>query len=335
MLTIEYRDGGVWLPQAGVWLDAGVAQPGPAPVFISHAHADHVRAHREVIVSPPTARLLQARLKRPRQEHILPFGERCRFGRGHPGCSLTLLPAGHILGSAMAWVQTDAGALLYSGDFKLRSGRSAERCDPEPARGCDQLVMETTYGRPRYQLPDPAEVLQDIIRFCREALDCRQTPVLLAYSLGKSQEVLCGLAGAGLPVALHESVWKITRVYEHCGVEFPPYQRLRPGEAAGNVVLCPPQAARSAWMQSLGPTRSAIITGWAMEPSCRFRSQTDAAFPLSDHADFTELIQMVKRVAPKKVLTLHGFAADFAQAVRRLGLEAQALSENEQLVLPL
>jgi DNA ligase 1 len=157
--------------------------------------------------------------------------------------------------------------------------------------------------------------------------------VLLAYSLGKSQEVLCGLAKAGLPVALHDAVLEITRVYEECGVAFPPYERLCPDNAAGRVLVCPPQVARSAWLRSLPGCRRAIMTGWALDPSCKFRSGADAAFPLSDHADYDELIELVKRVEPKRVLTLHGFAGDFARTLRRLGVEAQALSEHDQLEL--
>jgi len=40
-------------------------------------------------------------------------------------------------------------------------------------------------------------------------------------------------------------------------------------------------------------------------------------------------------VNPKKVYTLHGFAADFAQYLRELGFDAQALSEEEQMLLAL
>ena len=72
-----------------------------------------------------------------------------------------------------------------------------------------------------------------------------------------------------------------------------------------------------------------------MDPSCRFRSGTDAAFPLSDHADYPGLIEFVKRVAPKRVFTLHGFAADFARTLREEGFDAQSLSEEEQLDLSL
>ena len=46
-----------------------------------------------------------------------------------------------------------------------------------------------------------------------------------------------------------------------------------------------------------------------------------------------EMQEMVRRVAPKKVYTLHGFAVDFARTLRKLGFEAQALDEDEQLLM--
>src|SRR5207249_2152395 len=97
--------------------------------------------------------------------------------------ALTLLPAGHIFGSAMSLIEANGETLLYTGDFKLRPGLSAEPCEPHQA---DILVMETTYGRPQYVFPPAAEVMKGVIRFCREALDNDETAVLLGYSLGKS-----------------------------------------------------------------------------------------------------------------------------------------------------
>ena len=58
--------------------------------------------------------------------------------------------------------------------------------------------METTYGLPRYRLPPTEEVIAQIVAFCRETLEDGAVPVLLGYSLGKAQEILCSLAGAGL-----------------------------------------------------------------------------------------------------------------------------------------
>src|SRR5581483_858007 len=152
-------------------------------------------------------------------------------------------------------------------------------------------------------------------------------------SLGKSQELLCGLGEAGLPLMLHGSIFNLTRLYEQFGHCFPPYEPYQSGAARGKVLLCPPHVVGSAMLRNLGRSRTAILTGWAVDPNCRYRYQCDAAFPLSDHADFPQLLELVKQVRPKKVYTLHGFAADFAQTLRQLGIDAQSLSQDEQLAL--
>ncbi len=331
-LAIRYYRGGVHLPQLGLWLDPREAQTGPERVFISHAHSDHIGRHREVILSEPTSQLMHARLEGEWREHVLAFGEPAVFAGPEAEFKITLVPAGHIFGSAMALVEAVGESLLYTGDFKLRPGLSAEPCQP---RHADVLVMESTYGRPIYQFPPTTEVLQGVTRFCREALDNEETPVLLGYSLGKSQELLRGLAEAGLPIMLHGTVYKLTRIYEQFGHSFPPYEKYESASARGKVLLCPPNAVNSAMLRNLRPTRLAVLTGWAVHANCRYRYQADAAFPLSDHADFPDLIEMVRRVQPQQVYTLHGFAAELAQCLREQGYQAQPLSEDEQLALPL
>ena len=330
--TIRYDSGGVHLPELGLWLDARRAQLGPERVFVSHAHSDHIAAHRESILSGPTAQFLRARIGRPGIEHSLPYGQPREFQFDRQPFQITLLPAGHILGSAMGWVEARGTTVLYTGDFKLSPSWSSEPCEP---RHADVLIMETTFGRPAYRFPARDEVLSSVIRFCREVLGQGEIPVLLAYSLGKSQEVLLGLKEAGLPIMVHGQIHKLTEIYRELGHQFPEYHPYDPAQILGKVLLCPPNAIPSAQLQQAGTVRTAAITGWAMDSSYRFRARTDAAFPISDHADFGELIELVRRVAPKKVYTLHGFAADFAMTLRDLGFDAEAFGELEQLTLPL
>ena len=331
----QYVRGAIHLPELALWLDAHDARGEGERVFVSHAHSDHTAPHRETILSEGTARLMQARLGGKRVEHVLPFREPRRFeGPGEP-FQITLLPAGHILGSAMSFLEWRGGSLLYTGDFKLREGFASETCDAEPARGCDLLVMETTFGRPHYQFPPVVDVMRDIVRFCEQALADGATAVLLGYSLGRSQELLRGLAGTGLPLVVHAAAHKLTKVFAELGWEFPPYESMERADLSGKVVLCPPNATKPLPGRISGAVRTAVITGWAMDRSCRFRHRADAAFALSDHADFPELVEFVRQVQPKKIFTVHGFAADFAQSLRELGFDAQALSENDQLQLPL
>ncbi|HWA08876.1 MAG TPA: ATP-dependent DNA ligase [Opitutaceae bacterium] len=326
MWEVEFRNG-VWLPQVGWWLDAHF------PVdrsFVSHAHFDHLAAHREILCSRGTARLMRARLAGPRTEHVLPFGHTELLTAD---CAVTLQPAGHIFGSAQALLAHERhGSLLYTGDFKLRPGLSAELCATPHA---DVLVMETTYGRPRYVFPPTEQVLREIAGFCEAALEDGETPVLFGYSLGKSQELLSGLAAARLPVMLHHQTLRLTRIYEELGLVFPAYREFDAAAVAGHVVICPPQSAASPFLRKLGRRRTAVVTGWALDPGAVYRYQCDAAFPLSDHADFPDLLRFVERVNPRRVLTLHGFAAEFAAVLRERGIEAWAINQDNQLDLAL
>jgi DNA ligase-1 len=316
---------GVYLPDHDLWLDPWDAKP---LAFVSHAHSDHIAPHDEIILSERTSRLMQARMPGERREHVLAFGEAAQVH----GLDMTLLPAGHIFGSAQFFLNTERGSLLYTGDFKLRHGRSAE---PAEWRQADTLIMETTFGLPRYCFPPTEHVIAQIVAFSREALEENAVPVLLGYSLGKAQEILCALAGAGLKPMLHGSVYRMTQIYEQFGQSFCEYERYDAQAVAGKVLICPPSANRSRMLEKIPQKRVAMISGWAVDPNAKYRYQCDAAFPLSDHADYSDLIRYVELVQPKRVLTLHGFAAEFARDLRDRGVEAWALTQENQLELTL
>jgi DNA ligase-1 len=324
MIEIHYQRG-IYLPQPDLWLDPWDAKRF---AFISHAHSDHIAPHEEIIVSERTARLLARRLPGHRTEHVLSFGEK----RTVHGIDLMLLPAGHIFGSAQCFLSLGDDTLLYTGDFKLRPGKSAEQAEWCQA---DTLIMETTFGLPRYRFPPTEQVVDQIVSFCRETIDAGEVPVLLGYSLGKAQEILCSLDGAGLTPMLHGSVYQMTRIYERFGQSFCKYVRYNPNDVAGKVLICPPSANRSHMLEKIPRKRMAMITGWAVDANAVYRYQVDAAFPLSDHADYEDLIRYVELVQPRRVLTLHGFAAAFARDLRARGVEAWALSEENQMELPL
>src|SRR5712691_1610658 len=320
MIDVRYERG-VYLPQQDLWLDPWDAKDF---AFVSHAHSDHIAPHAEIVVSQGTARLMQARLPGKRIEHVLPFREK----RPVHDVDLTLLPAGHIFGSAQLFLETETKSLLYTGDFKLRRGKSAEAAEWVHA---DTLIMETTFGQPRYRFPPTEQVVDQIVAFCRDTIADGAVPVLLGYSLGKAQEILCALEGVDLTPMLHGSVFAMTRVYEQLGQLFCKYVRYNPNAVAGKVLVCPPSANRSRMLEKIAQKRVAMISGWAVDPDAVYRYQVDAAFPLSDHADYDDLVRYVDLVQPKRVLTLHGFASEFARDLRERGVDAWALSEENQM----
>jgi DNA ligase-1 len=321
MIAVKYHRG-LELPGQGLFLDPWDPKPF---AFVSHAHSDHIANHEAIIASHRTAQLMDARLPGKRTAYLLPFREPAEVR----GLRVTLYEAGHIFGSAQLYMESDEGSILYTGDFKLRPSLSAE---PTTWRNAETLIMETTYALPRYRFPPTEQVLRAMVDFCRDAIEENAVPVLFGYSLGKAQEILCALCEAGLVPMLHGAVFRMTEIYRELNPEFPcNYVRYDAATTAGKVLVCPPSANRSPMIQRIRERRTAILTGWAMNPGAQFRYQCDAAFPLSDHADYPDLIRYVELVKPQRVLTVHGYASDFARDLRERGIEAWALSEQNQL----
>jgi len=330
MLEITFSKAGIHLPRLGLWLDARKRVRNGERVFISHAHADHIAAHDEVLLTRPTSLFMRTRLPGKRREHLLEPGGIREFEFGGETFRLHTLSAGHILGSAMAHIEWRGQTLLYTGDFKLRESLAAEPAAPEPA---DVLIMETTFGLPHYRFPPEETVRGEINAFCAKAIDEGATPILYGYSLGKSQEVLRGLSGQPLPILLHRDVRKMTKLYEKLGMNFPLHEPLEIQEAKDRVVIAPPNSLKPLQLATLGKVRTAAVTGWALDSSCRYRAGVDAAFALSDHADCSGLLELVKLVRPTRVYTVHGFAREFAQTLRAEGVDAVAPGWHEQLNL--
>lgn len=312
------------IPALGLWLDA--RRPRDLS-FISHAHSDHVGSHARAIVTRETAELCRERFssKSDVDYEVHELGE--TFTVGEATCEL--LSAGHILGSSQLFLNHDGQTLLYTGDFKLRSGHTHPRCQ---TRNCDILVMECTYGRPRYRFPDRAEVEAELIARCAAALEQGQTPVVYAYALGKAQEIIAALNRAGLALQLHGIIARICEAYERLGIDLGPWKRYERGTTKGHVLIVPPDARRTPMIHSLFPRFDIAVTGWAIDAGTKFRMGVDLALPYSDHADFPELMEYVERTEPARVYCTHGFP-DFVHYLRREGVNASWLSATEQLEL--
>lgn len=326
LLTVTHRQG-IYLPEADLWLDPHF---GVERAFISHAHADHVARHQTTFCSELTLHLMRERysLKQDGVFHPLPMRQAHEVG----GWEMRLLPAGHILGSAMLHLtrKSDGATLLYTGDYKLRQGLSSERCELLPA---DTLIMETTFGLPQFHFPPTAEVIAQMLKFVRETLEDGGIPVLLGYSLGKAQEILCALNEAGYPVMLHKAVWEMTEAVKGILGKVPEYKLFDAAHAKGHVLLFPPSNGKSLALKKLKVCRTAMMTGWALQPGARYRYQVDEIFPLSDHADYPELLDTVQMVKPKRVYLVHGYTQEFAADLRALGYEAWTLEKADQMEL--
>ncbi len=330
-ISFDYR-GAVYLHHTGLWLDPHRPVPW---AFVSHAHADHFAPHQRILCSRGTYELIVARFgKRDADYVVLDYGESYEDS----GYRYTLFPAGHIAGSAQILVECleSGDSLIYTGDFKTRPSLMAETIEIRQAR---QLIMETTFGLPKYLLPPSEESLDRVARFVQGALEGDAIPIVQGYSLGKAQELIAAIHQR-FPEAIfqvHPAVRSMNRAVGKLGFDLPECETFDPEVRSpeGRVVVVPPTAGRSRAVRTIKNARSCVATGWAINPGAKFRYQVDEAFPLSDHAGYDDLLDFVDAVDPEVVYTLHGSASAFATDLRARGREAWSLIGQNQLELDL
>jgi len=315
---IEYENG-IHIKGTGLWLDA---RRKADFCFVSHAHFDHAVRHTEILATKETARLCEHRFGKAKF-NILEYN----CPKKLKGVRVELFPSGHTLGGAQILMEKGGTRIVYTGDFKLRKSLTAKKAE---IKRCDILIMESTFGLPRYVFPPLREVEARMTEFVKKTQANGKVPIFLAYSLGKAQEAMKILSNRGYKLSVHAMIYKIAKIYEEFGVKLANYELYQGGSMDGRVLIAPPQAKRSRMIENISRKRIAILTGWALDAGANNHVRGDEAIPLSDHADFSELIQYVKKAQPKKIYTVHGFA-DFARFLRERGFNAETLKESTKV----
>ena len=329
---IEYQNG-IHIKGTNLWLDAKRKVDFS---FISHAHIDHAVRHKEILATKQTTRLYEHRLGKAKF-NILEYNQPKRFYHkfnSKDRIKVELFPSGHILGGSQILLEIKGVRIVYTGDFKLRKSLTAKDAE---VKKCDILIMESTFGLPRYIFPDQKEITRKITEFVDQVLSSGQVPIFLAYSLGKAQEIMKILGNKGYKTCVHGTIYSIAKIYEEFGVKFKNYKPCakhlsdKAEDLKGKVLIVPPWVRNSQMIKNIPKRRMAILTGWALDSSgVKNLFGTDEAFPLSDHADFSELTEYARKAEPKKIYTVHGFP-EFSEFLRKEGFDAEQLKESTKV----
>jgi hypothetical protein len=184
-------------------------------------------------------------------------------------------------------------------------------------------VIEATFGLPIFRFPSREGVRSEIAGWCAARIAAGETPVLLAYALGKAQELCAALGEAGLPIVAHGAIRAMCAAYAELGVALPPTRAIVAGDTELAVLLLPPWAR--GLVKKRKNARIAYVSGWARIDASRERFDADAVFTLSDHADFDDLLFTVRTSGARRVYTTFGHAMPFAAILRALGVDARPL----------
>ncbi len=319
-----------WLKStaAGLYCEPGCFHIDPSePVeraVITHGHADHARVgHAHVLATPETVAIMAVRYGNAHAAAIEAASYRKPLQIGD--VTVTLLPAGHILGSAQVMMEYAGTRAIVSGDFKRRRDPTCAPFEPVP---CELFVTEATFGLPVFRHPVDAHEVARLLESM--ALSPERAHLVGVYPLGKCQRLLCLLreSGYAAPIYLHGALRALTDLYQSLGVDVGPtasIEGLAPAALNGALVLCPPAALADRWTRRLPDPVRAMASGW-MQVRARARQQgAELPLTISDHADWDELLQTVADVQAGEVWVTHGREEGLVHALVQRGVKARAL----------
>ncbi len=310
------RPEGLYCPSGDFYIDPW--RPVELAV-ITHAHADHARTgHAHYLAAADAQHVLRARLGGIALQTAA-YGERVSIN----GVTLSLHPAGHVLGSAQVRIEHGGQVWVVSGDYKLGPDPT---CAPFEPQRCDVFITESTFGLPVYRWPAAAEVMAQVNDWWRANAEAGRASVLFCYAFGKAQRILAGIdAGVG-PIVVHGAVEPLNAAYRASGVALPATHRVTELDKASlgrALVLAPPSAQGTPWLKRFGEYSDAFASGWMQLRGARRRRALDRGFVLSDHADWPGLNQAIDATGAQRVIVTHGEAAVMLRWLRERGLRAE------------
>lgn len=299
MNIIKAGSQGVLLPDLSIEFDcSGTAG---RHTFISHAHADHMpRSKKSRVYCTAYTRALMRERGFEGAAQVLEFGAPLETKQAR----VTLYPAGHILGSAMVFVESDRGNMLYTGDYRTPPSPASEGF-ALPGRRVDHLVTEATFALPIYKWDSHEKLASDVRSFASESLRNDFTPVFLAYNLGKAQEVMQMLAPLNRPLQIPRAGYNLCKIYERAGFRLGNYNVYNPSTCEGKILITTSHALNNGFAADVSKKRVAYCSGWAAGTAGYASRSVDKRIPLSDHLDFFELINLCKKLKPEKVHITH------------------------------
>jgi putative mRNA 3-end processing factor len=313
---------GLYCPPGDFYIDP--VRPVDRAV-VTHGHGDHARSgHGVVVATPETLAIMATRYG----EDFAATREPLAYGKSltRDGVTVTLAPAGHVLGSAQAVIGWDGMTIVVSGDYKRRRDPT---CPPFEPVACDVFVSEATFGLPVFVHPPDHEEIAKLLQSVRQFPD--RAHLLGAYALGKAQRLIRLLreAGYGDTLYMHGALASMNALYERHGIDLGP---LAPAttdskeKLAGRIVLAPPSAIADKWSRRFADPLPVFASGWMRVRARARQRHVELPLIISDHADWNELIQTIGEIRPEHLWITHGTEEALLRWSSLNGIDAKALS---------
>jgi putative mRNA 3-end processing factor len=318
---LKPTEAGLYCPPGGFFIDP------VTPVdraIITHGHGDHARSgHGSVLATRETLAIMASRYG----EDFAGAREAAAYGKSisRGGVDITLVPAGHILGSAQIVLRWKGITIAVSGDYKRRRDPTCVPFEPVP---CDVFVSEATFGLPVFRHPPDRDEIQKLLQSLKQFPE--RTHLIGAYALGKAQRLILLLREAGYDqtIHVHGAMVALNTLYESLGVALGPLAPATTDKRErleGRIVIAPPSAIADKWTRRFADPIPAFASGWMRVRARARQRHVELPLILSDHGDWDELTGTIGELKPQELWVTHGSEDALLRWAGLNGITARAL----------
>jgi len=286
---------------------------------------------------------------------------------------LTFYDAGHIVGSAISLIETEGQKVMYTGDFRGSSCQMFKGYDKKlPEVDC--LITETTYGYENHK--DRKKQEKEFIEVVNETLENGGIAMVPAFAIERCQEIATLLRNYKVkaPVYMDGMGVKAAHVFLDFPESFGDYSNFRRAMESTEFVnnekkrrkaLKGPAVIVSTagmleggpmmyYIKNLGddPKNKIILSGYQVDGTNGKRLldtgkiyidkkiyQPKAEikkFTFSAHAGKNEILELIKKTNPKKIVCVHGDENNiikFRDVLKNEGFKTDAPKNGETINL--
>ncbi len=292
---------GIQVDDSILWLDARYT--GDLS-FLSSAQLLSSRTQSRVITTEETVKLLAINSIKL-NALVRPYNQLVSIGQ----LRLELLPSGAALGGASLMVETRQGTLLYAPHLQPHKTGTTRTMQLKQA---DTLILGAHTPFPSHHHPSRKKEKERLLQAVSNQLAQGAHPIILCEPYAVAQELCKSMAEAGIPLAVHKSIYRINKIYEFYGSELGPYSLLHRRLRDKKVIIWPLPTSKTGVQRLLpeGPL-------FCVEDSISTSSFPDLMrtvaerFIISSGCDGRDLKSIIQTVDPREVYFTGPYARQY------------------------
>jgi putative mRNA 3-end processing factor len=313
-IVVKQTDDGLHLSDSILWFDS---QLSGDLSFLSSASSNYLPKVPQVIATEETVKILEACRKKP-NALVCQYNRPFSIGR----LKMELLPSGCVLGGASLYVETDNGRLLYAPQLQPNRIPTVRQMQLKRA---STLILGVNSPDPHAASPNRKKEKERLVETVKKHLADDVCPLIVAEPVAIAQEITKLLCDAEVPVAVHEAIFKVNKVYEAFGSMLGDYAKYSPKHTQKRVVLFP------RGKKGYFPPRPDTLRGPVL-----FIDEANPGpdrFVISPSCDGPEIKEIVQAVNPKELYIFGPYAKRYVEELEGVCPVIKPLFINDQPTL--